>query len=170
MTFSIGDLDSSEKCYVILHEDCHVQITYNLTGCGTRRFFQCPYCNRRCSKLHYYQSWWYCQACAPFRLYTKRQDLYEGGRELVRWHMDRLLRKNGLRNLHHRSRYMRKTRFEIVKEQYRRLCILYEILIFSRYTISASFVKYWMNDTQPLPPDIVSRCAVESPRYKRLFY
>ena len=141
MTFSISELMPSEDDYIILHNNCMVTITHHLTPFGQRRYFICPSCDRQCAKLHYLYRDWFCHVCIPQRLYAKRQNMYRRGRDLIKWRMDRLLTKNGLRDLKKRPKHMNKQKFDEIVTQYWRLFELFQFSIFYNYRPTAKHVK-----------------------------
>ena len=117
MTIAIGDLLPHHQGQIALRGGVDVHLIYQMTPFGQRRYFLCPVCTRKCAKLHLYGVRWYCQVCAPFRVYQKRQDLYDRGRDLIKWRMDKLLKDNGLHNLWKRPRGMHSRRFETISLQ-----------------------------------------------------
>ena len=149
MTFSISDLFPAERDSIILHGNVEVTITHHATPFGQRRYFICPSCGRKCAKLHYY-SGWYCQACAPVRLYAKRQNMYRRGRDLVKLHMDRLLKKNGLalRDLKQRPKHMNKQKYDEIVMQYGRLSELHRFATYYNYKPTAKHIKAIMTGAE----------------------
>ena len=141
MTFSISDLYPTEQDSIILHGHVEVTITHNVTGFGQRRYFICPSCNRQCAKLHYLYRDWFCHVCIPQRQYAKRQNMYRRGRNLIKWHMDRLLTKNGLRDLKQRPKHMNKQKYDEIVTQYGRLFELLNFSIFFNYRPTAKSIK-----------------------------
>jgi len=82
------------ECKPAIISGATVRIIMQRTGFGQRRYFLCPACGRKCSKLYHInllEAMLYCQRCTPINLYRYRQNLYdEGGRALITWHMKKL--------------------------------------------------------------------------------
>ena len=148
MTVTVRDLRPFHQDCIKLVGGCIVQLIHQQTPFGQRRYFRCPCCGRRCAKLHFYRKVWHCQTCLPYRLYAKRQDLYGNGRNLIVWHMQRLLEKNGLSNLHRKPKHMHRRRFDDICLKYMRLQELHRFCIYFQYRPTAGHIKKIMNGTE----------------------
>ena len=170
MTLTIGNLQPHHQGRIILNGGIYVHLIYQQTPFGQRRYFMCPCCTRKCAKLHMYGAWWHCQSCIPIRLYRKRQDLYDnGGTALVRWHLNKLLRDNGLRNLWNRPRGMHHRRFENIRAQYRILLDLLGLCAVYRFGVSAGFIKHLLSVEPVAARRTVHQMSVNMPRQRYIF-
>lgn len=67
------------------------------TGFGTRKFFVCPVCGKRRTKLFLCNSGLLCMGCAGVNPYKEIQNTTKGGYREIEYRMERYAEKNGFR-------------------------------------------------------------------------
>lgn len=96
-TIYIGDLPPEMRHDGVTIGDTHIFFTEQKTGFGVKKLFLCPNCGARRAKLVYTKKGFYCHGCAPFNVYRRRCNLYDGGGDaLVTYHMQKLAASVGI--------------------------------------------------------------------------
>ncbi len=67
------------------------------TGFGTRKFFVCPVCGKRRTKLFLCGSGLFCVDCADLKPYKDLQNSTKGGYREIQYRMERFAERNGIK-------------------------------------------------------------------------
>lgn len=67
------------------------------TGFGIRKFFVCPVCGKRRTKLFLCGSGLFCVDCADLKPYRELQNATRGGYREIQYRMERYAERNGIR-------------------------------------------------------------------------
>lgn len=74
----------------------HVKIQYQKTGFGEKPFLCCPKCGSRRVKLYLHGKVLLCRECLPYSIYSGLTHSTEGGKNYIRYIMERVAMKNGI--------------------------------------------------------------------------